>query len=515
MTIIKKMPLFRTFAAIGLILFVKTPAKASEVNSNVNFSGPNSLTHDVGESISEIFEYEKTSRACSQYWNLLDKNDQPLPGTPIDLLNELEIYCGKWLFLSWETTGKLPLPELLIQALERSWPERIGKNFENLGFLPNPYDKKRPLGIVPSTTKYTGLPSVNIACSACHVGQLSDGRYAIGAPNNRLDMSQFNLMSYYPIFATMSAEERSKLNKQVYQYYLTLEKTEKRRILNGNGGIDWSNVIFKYSALLRWLHIGAKGLPDAQFVVLPPERDLLSWINGRPGVFNPGAPMLTIQREGVPNISIPQIWGVTGHEDEFLRGETAPVGQTTKYASLEKFAADAFIYAYQDASLARPRNIKPLVRYLRQIRAPKTREVLRSDLVAKGKTIFTENCLSCHDGKFGESTKLYRTWEVDSIKALEDPRVGYIATTPIAKLIASLSDTLAARLEPAPVGIKSRRLTGIWARQNLMTHGSIDSLNMLLCLHSERPKDALTHHDICLNHSHSERQALSQFLKTL
>jgi mono/diheme cytochrome c family protein len=225
--------------------------------------------------------------------------------------------------------------------------------------------------------------------------------------------------------------------------------------------------------------------------------------------------MLTIQREGVPNISIPQIWGVTGHEEDYLRGETAPVGQTTKYASLEKFAADAFIYAYQDVSLARPRNIKPLVSYLRQMKAPKTREALQSVLVANGKTIFRENCQNCHDGKFGESTKLYPTWEVDSIKGLENPRVGYRATTPIAKLVASLSDTLAARLEPAPVGIKSRRLTGIWARQDLMTHGSIDSLNTLLCLDSERPKEAMTHHDLCLNYSLSEREALGQFLKTL
>ena len=515
MPFLKSISILISLMACSLMLFFGNSSLAGESTSPSNPPQENSLTFDVGTSISEIFEYDKTSRACNQYWSLLDANDQPLPGASTEQVRTLEIYCGKWLFLNWETTGKLPLPELLLQAMQRSWPDRIGKNFEKLGFLPNPFDKKRPLGIVPSTTKYTGLPSVNVACSACHVGQLADGRYAIGAPNNKLDMSNFNLMSYYPIFATMSGNERLKLNSQVYNYYIELERTEKRRVLDGNGGIDWSNVIFKYSALLRWLHIGSKGLPDAKFVVMPPERDLLSWINGRPGVFNPGAPMLTIQREGVPNISIPQIWGVTGYERDFLNGQAAPVGQTTKYASLEKFAADAFIYAYQDASLVQNRNIKPLVSYLRQIKAPKTSEQLDGQAIASGKKIFMEHCVSCHDGAYGESTKLYPASEVQSIAGLEDPRVGYKATTPIAKLVATLSDTLGARLNPAPVGIKSRRLSGIWSRQNLMTHGSIKSLNELLCLEHDREKDALTHHDICANHSLADRQALGQFLKTL
>ena len=477
---------------------------------------PTSITQDVGSSIEDIFEYDKTSVACGKYWSFLDESDQPKTSVPETDLRREEVLCGKWLFLSWETTGKLPLPELLFDAIQRSWPERVGTQFEKLGFLPNPFDKRgRPLGVTRSTTKYTGLPAVNISCSACHVGQLPDGRFSVGAPNTKLDMSTFNLMSYFPLFATMSNQDRALLHPEVRAYYLELERTEKNRIGDGKGGIDWSNVIFKYSKLLRWLHIGAKGLPDAKYVVMPPERDLLSWIHGKPGVFNPGAPMLTLQVEGVPNLAVPQIWGVSGFEQDFANGKTAPVGQTTKYSSLEKFAADALIYAYQDPALNRPRNIRPLVAYLRQIETPKTLEVLDPASVVTGQTVFNHSCKSCHDGASGESTKIYGAHEVDSIAALENPRAGYEATTPISKLIAELSDTLGARIEPQPIGIKSRRLTGLWARKNLMTHGSVKDIDDLLCLKGSRSVEAFTHQEICSELNFSERQSLLSYLKTL
>ena len=493
---------------------------SESVSSGARSSGatsarPLAITKDVGISIEEIFEYDKTSVACKTYWTFLDGNDQPKVGVPEADWRREEILCGKWLFLAWETTGKLPLPELLFDAIQRAWPERVGTNFEKLGFLPNPFDKRgRPLGVTRSTTKYTGLPAVNISCSACHVGQLPDGRFAVGAPNTKLDMSTFNLMSYYPLFATMSDQDRSLLHPEVLAYYGDLEKTEKKRFGNGKGGIDWSNVIFKYSKLLRWLHIGSKGLPDAKYVVMPPERDLLSWIHGKPGIFNPGAPMLTLQVEGVPNLAIPQIWGVTGFEQDFANGKTAPVGQTTKYSSLEKFAADAFIYAYQDPALNRPRHIRPMVAYLRQIEAPKSRETLDPASVIAGQRIFSRSCQSCHDGASGESTKLYGAEQVESILALENPRADYKATTPISKLIAGLSDALGARMEPQPVGIKSRRLTGIWARKNLMTHGSVRDLRDLLCLDGPRSSEAFTHNDMCHDLNRSERETLLSYLKT-
>lgn len=225
--------------------------------------------------------------------------------------------------------------------------------------------------------------------------------------------------------------------------------------------------------------------------------------------------MLTLQVEGVPNLAVPQIWGVSGLEQDFANGETAPVGQTTKYSSLEKFAADAFIYAYQDPALNRARNIRPLVAYLRQIETPKTLEPLDPNSVETGKTIFSRSCKSCHDGASGESTKLYGAHEVESILALENPRAGYKATTPISKLIANLSDALGARLEPQPLGIKSRRLTGLWARKNLMTHGSVRDLGDLLCLAGARSSEAFTHQDICNNLSFLERKSLLSYLKNL
>lgn len=473
------------------------------------------ITHDSGTTLKEILQYEKTQAACPEYWTLLDENDKPIASADPQKLYELEVLCGKWMFIGWETSGKMPLPEILFDAMERSWPERVGQNFSNLGFLANPSDPSgRPLGIARSTTRYTGMPSVNVTCAACHVGQLPDGRFAIGAPNTKLHLSEFNLMSYYPLFAAMHNKDRDKLPADVKNYYLVLERSERRRIGNGERGIDWSNIVFKYSTLLRWIGVGPKGLPDAQFVVMPPERDMKSWMNGRRGVFNPGAPMLTIQLDDVPNLSIPQLWGISGHEADFQAGKVAPVGQTTKYSSLEKFISSAFIYAYQDLELVRPRHVNPLVSFLRQLKAPKTLESIPMTVAESGQTLFAENCKSCHDGVAGESTRLYSSSLVGTHPSLENPRENYVATTPIAKLVDSLGEQLKAELRPQPRGIRSRRLAGVWSRQDLMIDGSVENLDDLFCLNKPRLRSESPHGELCEKLTAQEKSSLIAFLKT-
>lgn len=66
--------------------------------------------HDVGSSIAEILEYESIRPACDNYWAMLDENDNAIPNSNPQHLRELEVKCGKWLFLGWETSGKMPLP---------------------------------------------------------------------------------------------------------------------------------------------------------------------------------------------------------------------------------------------------------------------------------------------------------------------------------------------------------------------------------------------------------------------
>jgi mono/diheme cytochrome c family protein len=487
----------------------------SSSQSRVN-SVQRSVTVDTGNTLRDILEYDSIKDACALYWAQLDEKDQPKPDADSEELQINKIKCGKWLFIGWETSGKMPLPQILFDAIERSWPERVGRKFAKLGFLENPEDPSGlPLGIAKSTTKYTGMPSVNVTCAACHIGQLPDGRFAVGAPNTELHLSEFNLMSYYPLFAAMHKSSREKLPVEIQNYYIQLEKTERRRITGGNSGIDWSNVVFKYSKLLRWIGVGPKGLPDAEFVVMPPDRDLKSWLNGRPGVFNPGAPMLTLQIDDVPNLSIPQLWGITGYEQDFNSGKAAPLGQTTKYASLEKFISSAFVYSYQDLSLVRPKHVEPLAAYIRQLKTPQIKKSIPLNAIQSGHHLFEVQCRSCHDGAHGESTRLYPAEMTQTHPSLASPRTNYRATTPIAQLIDQLSQQLAADLSPQPSGIRSRRLTGIWSRKNLMIDGSFESIDDLFCLNDSRKTASSPHQNLCSILTPNEKNALKAYLQTL
>jgi hypothetical protein len=99
--------------------------------------------------------------------------------------------------------------------------------------------------------------------------------------------------------------------------------------------------------------------------------------------------------------------------------------------------------------------------------------------------------------------------------ALESPRSNYKATTPIAQLIYELSNQLAAELSPQPTGIRSRRLTGIWSRQDLMIDGSVENLNDLFCISEKRKIETSPHQDLCSDVSAEQKNNLIAYLKNL
>lgn len=485
---------------------------------NLLFLGLSSISYgytvDVGKSVEEVLEYETLKGSCDTYWSLIENDEES------EKIRIFERKCGKWLFLFWETSGELPLPIMLYDAMRRSWPDLTGDHFEKLGFIKNPYSPEGwPVGVVRSTKKYMGLPSINVNCASCHVGKLPDGRYAVGAPNTELDMSQFNLMSYYSVYIAMNKEEKKILSPEVVAYYENLKRLERRRYRDENGKIDWSNSVFKYSYLLSILGIGTKGLPDADYVKMPPAADLKSWLDGRPGVFNPGAPMLTVQVKDVPNLAVPQIWELGGHGPDIESGHQAPLGIVAKYGSLEDFLRSAIVYTYQAPELAVEKYVKPLASYLRSLKAPKNPKKPKESDVIAGRAEFTRSCLSCHNGPGFETQKLYLAEEVGASSSLDYVMENYKPTTPIAELIAKLSMEIDAAMDPSPIGIKSRSFVGIWARKNLMLDGSVEDLNDLFCLEHENHRSPglsrKVHRDLCEDFSKREKKNLKSFLETL
>ena len=102
------------------------------------------------------------------------------------------LYVGQQLFLN-ETFGtgvlsSMPPADFLVQLMETE-PEVFGNQFENFGFIADP-GNEFPIGLrrdplFPDEYKET--------CALCHVATLPDGRVWIGAPNESLQLTAFNL----------------------------------------------------------------------------------------------------------------------------------------------------------------------------------------------------------------------------------------------------------------------------------------------------------------------------------
>ena len=102
------------------------------------------------------------------------------------------LLCGKWQFF-YEAWGTAGMPASLVTFEAKNFPAELGAGFSKLGMIPDPTSTDMlPLGLAP--TKPTGtIQNLAFTCASCHFGKLSDGRYAVGAPNHGYDYGRMIL----------------------------------------------------------------------------------------------------------------------------------------------------------------------------------------------------------------------------------------------------------------------------------------------------------------------------------
>jgi hypothetical protein len=118
------------------------------------------------------------------------------PGSPFEADNaypaDHPLAAGQRAFLhdSWgtEVLGEWPPADFFVGLME-SGPAMFRDQFVSFGFIADPGDDF-PVGFKRGLADPT---RVKETCALCHVAELPDGRFWMGAPNTRLDFARFRL----------------------------------------------------------------------------------------------------------------------------------------------------------------------------------------------------------------------------------------------------------------------------------------------------------------------------------
>jgi hypothetical protein len=399
----------------------------------------------------------------------------------------------------------------------QTFPEVTGPAMTGLGFRENPDELGMPLEFSPAR-KFPGDWKASVAgsgrmltCMACHLGQLPDGRLSIGMPNERLDLGKFNALIQYPMWLVNRKESRnlSKWDPQSTAFYEGLWNASKGRLTSSRLILDATALLglFGQQGLFYWL-VGQEP---------PPLTDQRTFFKSRVGTLNPAAPMLS-DPENEIYMSAPPIWKMQHFAGQDI-GEPY-LGRITSSRNLEEFIRQAFVFSTLSTESAIPKYVDPIAAYLRQLQSPRALTSEEPPLVTTGANLFSFKCVGCHNGYEGSTKEAHSTTAANSPNVFNKIFANYTATSTQAKLAWAGLQKVGV-LPLAQSGLKSRRLTGIWARSRLGYNGAVEGLDHLFCmagkkrqiLDVENPQADSMHRELCTDLSQSEKLSLSAFLR--
>jgi hypothetical protein len=390
---------------------------------------------NTGTDLSAILENGALEDACARY--------ETNPGD-----RRLKLLCGKYLFFygTFDTAG---VPRAIVDFLIPNFPNQIGPGFEKLGMIPDPNSAEMlPLGLAPSVPiTGTDIETYAFTCASCHFGRMTDGRYAVGAPNHEYEYGRMNLsIAVFPLLAAQSGSAGEHDPDAVAAVQPMLDH------LSATPGL-------RTRLLLALLPLAG----NAMAPVFPreTERHYAHWKSGTMDFLIEPLPA----NDRVHTISkISPLFGIPN------RSETthAYLGWTGSTRSVEDFV-DGFVLVGGGDPSAWPREkLLPLADYIYSLRAPLPPNNLD---VTAGRALFeSTGCLDCHSGPRGAGTELYSYDEIGTDRALEawgDDGSGM----PCCNLGA----------EPLTRKLKSPRLVSLWAQSRFLHNGSVDSLEDLFC----------------------------------
>ena len=437
------------------------------------------VTHDVDVGLAAVLETQTIAGAC-----------EALDAGATDDATVLR--CGKWMFF-YETFGTVGVPVGLLEFAQKHYADTFyGPGFSQLGFVPDPANAKgMPIGLAPTTGKLGSITTRAFTCAACHFGQLSDGRFAVGYGNGKLDYGTFLASLGAPLSLSfnendpkVAPELRMRLASAVAAAKLKSGYTTEAGLLG--------------LSLLGAGNTGSSTVEEQQrFLALKPgTMDFLT------------KPLID---DGVWTVSrIVSLWNLpdeaqrqAAHMPHEMLSLNGGVKRTMDF--LKGFVAIGIGTTWTEQRLL------PLERYLRSLRAPEPS--MPPGDTETGAALFVEKgCLGCHAGPSGEGTRVFTFAEMGT----DDAYANIYNPTDAGAPCCGLGN------DPSTVtrGVKAARLAGVFTARRLLHNGSIASLEELFCL---TPRDASTlvaqtskgHTMTCDGLDPGEKQALLRYLRSL
>jgi hypothetical protein len=373
-----------------------------------------------------------------------------------------KLLCGKSMFFdeSFDTGG---VPAALVDHLVADYPEQVGAGFERLGMVRDPRSEGGlPLGLAPTIPlgPEGEIPAYAFTCASCHFARLPDGRYAVGAPNHDYDYGgQILALAVYPLVAIGASDESDHAPEVIERIRGLLERHESDAGVRGR----------LLEAVLPLAAIDGSGLtPDI-------ERHYASWPTGTQDFIIPPLPL----DDEIHIVSkIIDLWAIpSSAEIEAAAPPHAMLAWTGAARSLADFVAGFAVVGGQEPWSSE--ELEPLVEYIESLRAPENPAPPDAARVRAGEQLFAaRGCLACHDAPRGGGDRIFDLAEIGTDVAMArwldadgdgEPCCGVELSAPLTG------------------GIKSPRLTGMWAKRRFLHNGSLSSLEQLFCLDGPRP----------------------------
>jgi hypothetical protein len=481
---------------------------------------PAPQTQDKG-TLSEVLPRVESAQSCESFWQKLDPQTEKIrpaflkdPKVTLDAQHEM-MTCGKWLFFYMPVPTQVAVPDVLLQALMKTFPKLTGPAMTDLGFRENPREPGQPLEMpaVPSAKtpgKFT-LPGKGrtLACTACHLGTLPNGEFNVGMPNDALNLGMFSQLTSYPLW--LSSRHKS----HDVPWDPVLREKYEAMWESSKGRFNLPRVLLDLSALIDFLNLQKKFFDFVGQDPLPLTDQRTFYKSGR-GRLNPATPMLSEPNQEI-YVSTPPIWNMTHFENTKM--SEPYLGRVISSRSLEEFVRQAYVLSTLDTLHSTPKYVDPVAAYVRSLKSPQKPAPKNSLLYDRGELLFNESCKTCHNGTEGGTTQNHELDEVNSPLVFDQIFKNYEPPTRQSKQALSALQKVG-MLPLERTGIKSRRLNGLWARSRLTTNGAVEGIDALFCLGSKSrltldrndPLSDHTHSDLCHDLDFDSKLALKEFL---